>query len=394
MADFGDQGAAGTTSYGTSGETSAGPFTNLALEILGLAGSVPAAAPQYAPAWFPSAPCVPMGQPFAPWPQYEAGAVAGAAQDILNAAVTVTATAAAALDVVKAAWVLPPQYPPAWFPSAPSAPGGDPFTAWPLGQTGVNSASLAAASVITAAGAAAFTESKPLNAATTITAAGAAAETTAKPLAAAQTVTAAASASLTVVKAGVTPVPQYPAAWFPAAPGVPGGQPFAPWPPWTGAGVSATPVDVLTAAATITSAGAAALTESKPVTAAATVTATVTASLATAKPLNAAATVTAAAVASLSDVAGPAVPAAMAPLYAPAWFPGQPGLPAAEPFAPWPPWTGALVPAGPVFTIGALTAADKAASLLTAGTSASALTAATAPGSTLTATSQRTGGPG
>src|SRR5260221_8748397 len=45
VADFGDQGAAGTTSYGTSGETSAGPFTNLALEILGLA-SAAAATPQ------------------------------------------------------------------------------------------------------------------------------------------------------------------------------------------------------------------------------------------------------------------------------------------------------------------------------------------------------------
>jgi hypothetical protein len=39
VADFGDQGTAGTTSYGTSGETSAGPFTNLALEILGTASA-------------------------------------------------------------------------------------------------------------------------------------------------------------------------------------------------------------------------------------------------------------------------------------------------------------------------------------------------------------------
>lgn len=45
VADFGDQGSAGTTSYGTAGETSSGPFTNLALEILGVAaaaGATPA----------------------------------------------------------------------------------------------------------------------------------------------------------------------------------------------------------------------------------------------------------------------------------------------------------------------------------------------------------------
>jgi hypothetical protein len=37
-ADFGDQGSAGTASYGTTGETSSGPFTSVALEILGTAG--------------------------------------------------------------------------------------------------------------------------------------------------------------------------------------------------------------------------------------------------------------------------------------------------------------------------------------------------------------------
>ena len=347
-----------------------------------------APAPLQVPAWFPGAPGAPAGEPFTPWPQYPVTGIAAAGQDILNAAATVTAVAAASLDVTKAAWVLPPQYPPAWFPSAPSAPGGEPFTPWPLGQTGVNSASLTAASVITATGAAALTESKPLNAASTITAAGAAAETTSKPLNAATTVTATVSASLTVVKAGVTPVPEYPAAWFPAAPGVPGGQPFAPWPVWSGFGGTSVPQDLLTAAAVMTASGAAALTESKPVSAAGTVTATVTASLTTAKPLNAAATVTAARVASLSDVAGPAVPAAMAPLYAPAWFPGQPGLPAAEAFAPWPPWTGALVPAGPPFTIGVLTAGSSPAATLTA------VTAAAAPTASLTAAATRTGGPG
>src|SRR5260221_560055 len=52
VADFGDQGGAGTTSYGTSGETSAGPFTNLALEILGLAPAA-AALPRQALAALP-----------------------------------------------------------------------------------------------------------------------------------------------------------------------------------------------------------------------------------------------------------------------------------------------------------------------------------------------------
>jgi hypothetical protein len=340
---------------------SGGDYAGVWIALVPPAGAgtpLPWPPPAYRPGKLPG---LPGGEPFVPWPQPGPSAVVTAAQDVLAAAATVTATAAASLDVAKAGWQFPPQYAPAWFPSAPSAPGGDPFTPWPLGQTGVNSAALTAALTVTAADAAALTESKPLTAASTITAAAAATETTSKPLSAAVTVTAAAAASLTVVKAGMTPVPEYPAAWFPSAPGVPGGQPFAPWPVWSGTGGTSVPQDLLTAAAVITASRAAALTESKPLTAAATVTAAITATLTTskpltaattvtasraaaettAKPLNAAVTVTATAPASLSDVAGPGVPAAMAPLYAPAWFPGAPGLPG-EAFAPWPPWTGAL----------------------------------------------------
>jgi trimeric autotransporter adhesin len=59
--------------------------------------------------------------------------------------------------------------------------------------------------------------------------------------------------------------------------------------------------------------------------------------------------------------------------------------------------TGILAAAGGIpvpFTIGTLTAADKAAGVLTAAGASSALTAATAAAATLTATDQRTGGPG
>jgi hypothetical protein len=54
---------------------------------------------------------------------------------------------------------------------------------------------------------------------------------------------------------------------------------------------------------------------------------------------------------------------------------------------------GIVPPPPPAFTIGALTAADKASGVLTAAGASSALTASTAPGSTLTAGDQRTGGP-
>ena len=57
------------------------------------------------------------------------------------------------------------------------------------------------------------------------------------------------------------------------------------------------------------------------------------------------------------------------------------------------PWAAAP-PAGPAFTIGALTTADAAGAVLTAASASSTLTAATAPASMLTATDQRTGGPG
>jgi hypothetical protein len=360
------------------------------------------------PGWAPGLPGFPGGEPFVPWPQYVPG-TAGA-QDVLAAAAAVTATITATLTSAPSGQQVAPQYPPAWFPSAPSAPGGEPFTPWPLGQTGVNSAALNAALTVTATGAAALTEAKPLNAATTVTATAAAAETTAKPLNAAQTVTASAAAALTLIKAGQEPVPAYPPAWFPAAPGAPSGQPFTAWPVWEGtSGGVSTPVDLLTAALTITATGAAALTEAKPVNAARTVTATIAASLTTAKPLNAATTVTAsraaaettakpvtaamtvtaAGVAVLADVPGaPVLFAAAVPLYVPGWFPGAPGVPAVEAFAPWPPWTGALVPPGPVFTVGTLTAADAAVSVLTGAT------ASGGSGGVLTASDTRTGGPG
>lgn len=215
-----------------------------------------------APAWFPSAPSAPGAAPFTPWPQYEPVLVF---QDVLAAATTVTATAAASLTSAPAPWNLPPQYAPGWFPGVPAAPGGEPFTPWPLGETGVNSTALTAALTITTAGAAALAESKPLNAASTVTAARAAAETTSKPLNAAVTVTAAAAAALAESKplnaaATVTaaraaslddapPAPgtaaaprMYVPAWFPGAPGTPAGAPFAPWPPWTGAVALAAPV--------------------------------------------------------------------------------------------------------------------------------------------------------
>ena len=348
------------------------------------------ALPQYAPGWFPAhGPAAPGDTPFTPWPQYAPGAVAGA--DVLNAALTVTATATATLINAPAAWELPPQYPPAWFPSAPSAPGGQPFVPWPLGETGVNTFALTAAAVITATGAAALTEAKPVNAASTVTATAAAAETTAKPLNAATTVTAAATAALAVVKAAQVPVPEYPPAWFPSAPGAPGGQPFTAWPVWEGtSGGVSTPVDLLNAPLTITATAAAALTEAKPVNAATTVTAALAAALTEAKPLNAATTITAAGVAALSDVAGPAQPiTAELPLqFSPGWFPGAPGLPAQPGFAPWVPWTGATIPGGPLFTVGAVTASDQATSALTA-----AVYAGAASGGVVTATDQRTGGP-
>ena len=344
-----------------------------------------APAPLQVPAWFPSAPSAPGQEPFTAWPQYLPATLAPAGLDVLNAAAVVTATAAASLTVTKAAWQLPPQYPPAWFPSAPSAPGGDPFVPWPLGQTGVNSFSLNAALTVTATAAAALTEAKPLNAASTITATGAAALTEAKPLNAAQTVTVTAVAALTVVKAGVTPAPDYPPAWFPSAPGAPGGQPFTAWPAWEGtSGGVSTPVDLLNAASVITATVTASLTTAKPLNAAATVTASRAAAETTAKPLNAASTITASQAASLSDVHAPVVPAPPQPaLYAPSWFPGSPGTPAQEPFAPWPPWTGATAAAA-VTAPGTLTAADTAASL-TATAGGSALTAAAAAGGTLTA---------
>jgi hypothetical protein len=61
------------------------------------------------------------------------------------------------------------------------------------------------------------------------------------------------------------------------------------------------------------------------------------------------------------------------------------------------PAAGVATAAGAVqvaFTIGSLTAADTPGSVLTAAGTASALTAATAAQSTLTASDQRTGGPG
>ena len=417
------------------------PYTDSYTDVYG--GAETPAFPAFSPpGWLPAAgPGSPGSEPFTPWPQYQAGAAATVPQDVLNAAATVTATAAATLDVSKAPVVPLPQYPPAWFPSAPSAPGADPFTPWPLGLTGVNSAALTAASVITAAAAAALTEAKPVNAATTVTATGAAAETTAKPVNAAQTVTATAAASLDVVKAGSPLAP----AWEPYSyPGAPPGQMFQAWPVWEGtSGGVPTPVDFLNAPQTVTATGHAALAEAKPVNAAAVVTATVTASLATAKPvtaaatvtagraaaettakpLNAAATVTATGAAALADVSGAVAAPSRAPaLYAPSWYPGSPGTPAQEPFAPWPPWTGSTAPAPTA--PGTLTAATSSATLtamttaslsggdayasqyaaaygtpgipaaaLTAATSASTLTAATA-GGTLTAATQRTGGPG
>lgn len=283
--------------------------------------------------------------------------------------------------------VTPAAYaPPAWFPSAPSAPGADPFTPWPLGLTGVNTFALSAATTITAAGAAALTEAKPLNAAATVTGAGAAAGTTAKPLNAAQPVTAAAVASLGVAKAGVTPAPAWAPAWFPSAPGAPGAGPFTPWPPLQGAGAAAVPgPDLLNAAAVITATGAAALTGAKPLNAATTVTATVTASLTTAKPLSAPVTVTATGAAAPGVIKAGVTPA---PACTPGWFPGAPFVPAAEAFAPWPPWTGLITAPPPPFSVGTLTAADAPLAALTA------TAAAGGSGGTLTASDQRTGGPG
>ena len=227
--------AVGTATY--SGTQASGTYS-VAAATFSVAGGV-AVAPVYAPAWHPGGglPGLPGGTPFAPWPQYTPTAVTVAAQDLLDAATTVTATATAALAVVKAGVTPVPAYPPAWFPAAPSAPGGEPFTPWPVWQGATpKSDPLNAALTVAATGAAALTEAKPLNAAVTVTAARVAALTEAKPLNAAQAVTAAATASLDVVKAGVTPIPAYPPAWFPAAPGVPGGEPFAPWPVWSGFG--------------------------------------------------------------------------------------------------------------------------------------------------------------
>ena len=366
------------------------------------AGLIQAWLPGYQPGGLPG---LPGGEPFTPWQYPGPYNLVTTGQDVLNAAGTVTAAAAAVLDVSKAGVVPLPVYAPGWFPGAPAAPLGEPFTQWPLGETGVNSFALTAAQTITAASAAALTEAKPLNAATTVTATGAAAETTAKPLNAATTVTAAAAASLTVVKAGVTPAPDYPPAWFPSAPSAPGAEPFTPWPVWVGQGGVSTPVDVLNAPLTVTATGAAALTEAKPlnaattitasraaaltdarpVSAAVTATASLTAALTTAKPLNAAATVTASRAAALADIAGVQPPCAAPSLYAPSWFPGSPGTPSQEPFAPWPPWTGATAPGAPPFTIGVLTAGDSTTATLTAGTTATAvLTATTTPAGGLT----------
>lgn len=356
--------------------------------------------PVLPPGWFPglALPGMPGGEPFAAWPP--AGFTA-AKPDSLDAAAAVTAAASASLAVSKAAWELPPPVAPAWFPSAPSAPGAEPFTAWPVwaGATAKSDA-LTAASTVTAASTASLTESKPLNAASTVTASAAAAETTSKPLNAAQTVTAALAASLDVVKAGITPVPAYPPAWFPSAPGVPGGEPFAPWPAWTGSGGVSTPQDLLTAAATVTAAGAAALTESKPLNAALTVTAGRTAAETAAKPLNAAAVITAGALASLAVQA--AVPGSFtAPrLYAPAWFPGAPAVPAAEAFAPWPPRTGLLAALPPAVVFGKSAVGTGPVSSAAPGSSGpSALagagaTGTAAPGSSGPSASPGTGGTG
>jgi hypothetical protein len=311
---------AGSTSAGGGTVTmawtvaSSAPWAAIAIEVQAAAAPGAGPLPQYAPRWQPGfLPGLPGGTPFAPWPVWSGAGVAAAPQDLLTAATTVTASAAAVLDVVKA---------------------------------------------------------------------------------------------------GAAPLPEYPPAWFPQAPGVPGGEPFAPWPAWSGFAGTVTPVDVLTAAATVTATGAASLTEAKPVTAAVTVTAGITAALTTAKPLNAAqtvtagraaaettakpvnaaTTVTAALAASLTTVA--AAPSAVtAPrLYVPAWFPGAPGTPAMEAFAPWPPWTGTLVTPPASFTVGTLTAATAAtATLAPTAAPGSALTASTAPSGTLTAATAAAG---
>jgi hypothetical protein len=72
---------------------------------------------------------------------------------------------------------------------------------------------------------------------------------------------------------------------------------------------------------------------------------------------------------------------------------GQPAKPVLTGRAAWRSGTY-TAPFVPPFTVGALTAADAAGSVLTAAGSSSALTASTTASGTLTATDQRTGGPG